>query len=547
MLTQLYIKNFAIIDHADLAFYPNMTVITGETGAGKSIILDALELVLGARSESSFLRQDKDFCEITASFDIDNNKPAQDFLTEHNLGSPTECILRRIITKDKKSKAFINQSPVPLQTLRECSSYLIAIHGQHEHQSLTSRENQRELLDNFGQHYKLTQQLKMDYNQYQTLNNLYAQSKQNLSHRDNKLDFLKYQVEELDKLNLNPSEIETLEQEHKTLANINKNLTHYQHLQELLDNNLLENLAKIKNLLHTLPDSNLNNLITTADIQLSEASHELQNLLGNIDLNPERLNHIESRLSHIYDIARKHRIKPQEIPELHEKLQQELSALLKLDSQLDELEKQLAEIKNNYLKTAHLLSKARQKAAAQMSQAITHYMTQLGMSHGKIEINLVPLSEDENKITAYGLEKIEFLVSANPGMPLQPLSKIASGGELSRISLAIQLIATEKTQLPILIFDEVDVGIGGATAEIVGQLLKKLAQHTQVICITHLPQVAAQGTHHITVQKSQSKNATLTQIKLLNSEERILEIARMLGGLKITDQTLAHARELCML
>jgi len=542
MLTHLHISHFAIIDQSNIDFHSGMTVITGETGAGKSIILDALELVLGARSESSFLRKDKDQCEITASFDIENNSAAQIFLSEKNLASDAECILRRVITKDNKSKAFINQHPVPLQTLRECSEALISIHGQHEHQSLISRETQRNLLDNFGQHEKLTQPLKALYIDYQNILNLYTQQKQNLSHRDSKLDFLKFQVEELDKLNITHTELNSLEQEHQKLAHIDKHLQHYQTLQNLLDDIILSNLSKTLTLLHSLPASNLNNLITTAHINITEASSELQNLLSHIDLNPEKLAHIETRLTQIHDIARKHRIKPSEIPELHEKLQQELTALLKLDNQLDLLEKQLAEIKANYLTIAHQLSLSRKKSGVNLAKAITKYMSQLGMTGGKFEINLIP--HEEETLTVYGLEKIEFLVSANPGMPLQSISKVASGGELSRISLAIQLIATETTHLPILIFDEVDVGIGGATAAIVGQLLKQLAKNTQVICITHLPQVAACGTHHISVYKNISKAHTETQIKLLTPEEKVAEIARMLGGLKITEQTLAHAREL---
>ncbi len=544
MLTHLHIQNFAIIDRADIEFYPNMTVITGETGAGKSIILDALELVLGARAESSFLRPDQNNCEITASFNIDQNLAARQFLEERNLLSDDECILRRVISKDNKSKAFINQRPVPLQVLRECSETLISIHGQHEHQTLISRETQRNLLDNFGNHHALTQSLKNLFLKYQETSNLYTQQKQNLSHRDSKLDFLKFQVEELDKLNLSSTELDQLEQEHKQLANISKYLNTYQTLQQLLDETLLVTLSKTISLANTLPSSNLNTLLETANIQLSEASTELTALLGNMDLNPERLSEIENRLSRIHDIARKHRIKPHDIPELHTKLQQELSVLLKLDNQLDALEKQLAEIKIDYLGVAQKLTLSREKAAVSLSKAITQYMKQLGMGGGKIEIQLTPLSLAENPITQYGLEKIEFLVSANPGMPLQSLSKVASGGELSRISLAIQLIATETTKLPILIFDEVDVGIGGATAEIVGKLLKQLAKNTQVICITHLPQVAAQGSHHISVSKTSTDDHTKSQIKILNSEERILEVARMLGGVTITEQTLAHAKEL---
>jgi DNA repair protein RecN (Recombination protein N) len=537
MLNHLHIENFVIIDHANIDFHPGMTVITGETGAGKSIILDALELVLGARN-------DKTHGEITASFDIENNPAAQAFLAENHLDT-TDCILRRVITKENKSKAFINQHPVPLQTLRECSEHLISIHGQHEHQDLTSREKQRNLLDGFANHFSLTQALKIIYTRFQELSDMYNQQKQNLSHRDSKLDFLKFQVDELDQLNLSRTELASLEQEHKQLSNIDKHLQNYQSLQDLLDNNLLENLAKSVSLLNILPPSNLHNLINTANIQITEASSELQTLLNHIDLNPEKLAEIETRLAHIHEIARKHRIKSSEIPGLHEKLKSELSALLKLDNQLELLEKQMAEIKSEYFILANKLSDSRKKAAVSMSKAITKYMTQLGMSGGKFEINLIPHSPENEMITVYGLEKTEFLVSANPGQPLQPLSKVASGGELSRISLAIQLIANETTRMPILIFDEVDVGIGGATAEIVGQLLKKLGKTTQVICITHLPQVAAQGTHHLSVQKNISKNNTKTNITSLNPEEKIQEIARMLGGLKVTEQTVAHARELC--
>jgi DNA repair protein RecN (Recombination protein N) len=539
MLTHLFIENFTIIDKLDLAWHSCMTVITGETGAGKSILLDALELVLGARADNAVVRPHSDRCEIIATFDIAKNKQAREWLVAHDLLSDEECLLRRSISQEGRSKCFINGQPVTQQLLRELGSLLINIHGQHEHQQLLQRESQRELLDAFAGHASLCTSVRNTYKQWRDIKDQLEQQQQLLGDRDSRLAFLKYQVIEFEQLNFTTDELMQLDNEHKKLAGAEQRIEKYQQLLQLLDN---DNVTQAHVLANSLPEKNIAELLDNAVIQIKEAVSELENCLECSEINPGRLQQLEQRLAKIHDLARKHRIKIEELPILQEKINAELHSLEKLDVQLTELQKALVAATSAYEKVAEELSKSREKAAKKMAKAIEHHMQTLGMPGGKMAIQLEP--QPATQFSAHGREKVEFLVSANPGLPLQSLTKVASGGELSRISLAIQVIAAQQQPLPTLIFDEVDVGIGGGTASIVGQLLKKLANHAQIICVTHLPQVAAHGQQHLHVHKSISKNQTSTTINYLTADEKIQEIARMLGGLKITTQTLAHAREM---
>ena len=543
MLIHLHIENFAIIKTCDLDFHTGMTVITGETGAGKSIILDALELALGARATKNTEAK----TEIIASFDISQHKLLQEWLYDKNLYYDSDdnqtCLLRRSITPDGRSKSFINGQPVPLQLLRECGEYLIIIHGQHEHHSLTQRDAQRDLLDTFGKHDILCKTVHEHYTQWHELTQKLNTQKNQLHTRTSRLEFLNYQITEFENLGLKlePEILANLEKTHKNISQSNHYLQNYQAILALLETVILPTITKIVNLLPS--QTNLNTFFDTAQIQLTEASRELNQHIQDSETNhldPEKVADIEKQLTKIHDLARKHRIKPDNLASLYRQLKQEQHDLLHINTELDSLEQELVIIHEKYLHSAQKLSISRQKTAVKMASLIQGHLTPLGMGGGKFEIRCQPHEHE----TAQGLEKIEFWVSANPGQPLQPLSKTASGGELSRISLAIQLIAAKTASLPTLIFDEVDVGIGGATAAIVGELLHQLSQTAQIICITHLAQVASKGQQHLHVHKAIINNHTHTELQYLNPEQKIQEIARMLGGIKITKHALAHAREL---
>ncbi len=547
MLTHLSVDNFAIIEKAELEFHAGMTIITGETGAGKSIILDAIELILGSRAESHLIRAGSKKCEITAIFDISKYSYIQNWLDEKNLNTDsdaTECFLRRTLSDDGRSRSFINNQPVPLQLLRELGSMLVNLHGQHEHQTLLNRETHRECVDAYGHHEKLVESIKKLYKQYQETENQLKQYHTQFGNRETRLEFLQYQLKELSSLNLTATSLTQLESEHKTLAQTQDHIQNYYSLLTILDENILPNIYKAQNLSQPL-SANLSDLLENSRIQLEEASGEIKHTTENANLNPERLSEIEAQLTKIYDIARKHRIKPQELFNLYNQLDQELKLLQDMDNTLVILEKKLDSIRSEYFVLAKQLSEKRQKISRKISKEIEVFIQELGMQGAKFSAALMPYVKDntvkddtKNEIHLHGLEKIEFMVSANPGQPLQPLSKVASGGELSRISLAIDLIAAQNQNLPVLIFDEVDVGIGGSTAARVGQLLKQLSDKT------HLPQVAAAGTHHLHAAKKIQNKQTYSQIDYLNLEEKIHEIARMLGGIEITKQALSHAREL---
>lgn len=551
MLKFLNIQNFTIINELELEFETGMTVLTGETGAGKSILIDALLLALGGRAESSIIKHGEERCSITASFFIDKLSTIQQWLIEHELSQDKECILRRTINHDGRSRAFINGQTVPVQLLRELGSLLINIHGQHENQTLIKPDKQRMLLDGYGNLIPLvkkTQQLFNDWQKTQdALQQLQTQNKQN----QERYDLLKYQVQELDKLALQTNELEQLDKEQRQLANAGSLLESGQKTMSLLSENSETNIIRLLNTAHQqilhlqrvdTKFTEIAELINNALINAEEANNELERYFDKMELNPERLEWVEQRLSTIHEFARKHRINPNELIALQQQLTQELDQIENSDTHLEKLQKKAEQITQDYLKAAEELSKKRLQTAKKLAPLVTAKIHELGMPGGRFHIEI---SRNPNNVySSYGLEKIEFQVSANPGQPLQSLAKVASGGELSRMSLAIQVLTAQNETTPTLIFDEVDVGIGGGTAEIVGRLLRSLAQHSQILCVTHLPQVAAQGHHHIQVDKTTSDKTTKTQITFLNKDLKIQEIARMLGGLKITEQTLAHAREM---
>jgi len=551
MLTYINIKNFAIIKELEVDLQPEMTVLTGETGAGKSIIIDTLELALGGRADASLVRSGADRCEITLMFDLTNLQHARDLLREQEMESSNECIIRRIISSDGRSKSSINGNPCTQQTLRNISELLVDIHGQHEHQTLLDPERQRELLDAFADNKFIATKVKQLYNSWLKIKKELTALENTAQNHPAKIDFLTYQLKELESIDFSVPNLENLRTEQKRFSSTEQITVNLNAALDIIseDENtaVIRGLYSAKNKLEKYKEIDPNiastlELLQNAIIQTQEASSNIQQNLNSIEFNEDRQKQVEAQLTHIYDLAHKHQVQPQDLPEIQSNLEQQLKNLETITVQLEKARAAEKEFEKSYLEAANELSLKRKLAATKLNQLVTAKMQVLGMVGGKFTINFLPNTNKD--FGANGLERIEFLVSANPGQPLQPLNKVASGGELSRISLAIQVITAEKEVTPTLIFDEIDAGIGGKTADIVGQLLRKLSANTQVICITHLPQIAAQSHHHIQIEKTASARDTKVTLATLNQNERINEIARMLGGIKITAQTLAHAKEM---
>jgi len=550
MLLSLHIRDFAIIDELEIELNPGTTALTGETGAGKSILLDALGLLLGDRADAESVRHGAERADISASFDISAIESARNWLSEQSLDLDDECQLRRVVMSEGRSRGYINGSPVPAQSLREFGERLVDIHGQHEHQSLIKRDLQRQLLDNHGGHDKLLAGLAnihRDWKQIAANIEAIVGTGQN---RDSRLEFLRFQLQELDTLAPQAGEVEQLHDEHKRLSNAGQLLeTCDRHIKRLYDDEHsvqsdishalvdLEQLARIDPSLKEAGE-----LISTALIQLEEGVNQLRAYQDRLELDPQRLQWVEQRLDALHTVAGKHHIEAETLCEFQTRLGEELAALEQADERLQALEQKREQLREAYGKSAKQLSRKRVKTAAQLSSQVTEGMQALGMSGGRFTVEVT--DAESNLMSPHGRDHIDFLVSANPGQPPRPLAKVASGGELSRISLAIQVVAARDTHIPTLIFDEVDTGVGGAVAETVGKQLQALGKHHQVLCVTHLPQVAAQAHQHLRVSKLTGDKTTRTQIQSLGEDERMEEIARMLGGKKITASTREHAREM---
>jgi len=551
MLVHLSVHNYAIVEHLDLELQRGMTVISGETGAGKSIMLDALGLALGDRADSSVVRQGADKADILASFDLADIPDAQVWLAARDLDNDGPCILRRVITAEGRSRGYINGSPCPQGDLKALGELLIDIHSQHEHQSLLKPDTHRRLLDEYAGAQELARQVHLAAQRWkqtrQTLDRLSnASDEQRARHQ-----LLSYQLEELENLALGEHELEQLEQEHKNLANAGQLLGACQQVMELCSENDAGNvLSALTSSLQRLTAfqgqsgalGEAVNLLASAQIQVEEAVGELNRFIDHFDADPQRQQALEERLDAIYSLARKHRVQPAELPELQQRLLSELESLNADDEAVERLGEELEAYARHYLEKAEELSRVRQAAATCLGEAVEDEIQRLGMPGGRFSVVLKPVAPGENP--PHGLELVEFLVSANPGQPPRALAKVASGGELSRISLAIQVITAQTSRTPTLVFDEVDVGIGGPTAEIVGQLLRRLGERGQVLTVTHLPQVAAQGHNHLFVHKARGVDETRTAVAELNGDARVEEIARMLGGVDLTEQSLAHARQM---
>jgi DNA repair protein RecN (Recombination protein N) len=526
-------------------------VLTGETGAGKSILIDALALVLGDRADSDVIRHGCQRADVSAGFALQPSHDASKWLKEHDLFDEPECVLRRVVEVEKPSRGFINGRPVPIQMLRELSDYLVDVHGQHEHQSLLRRDAQRQILDDYAGLEESVRRIEGQYHEMQSLRERLEALKQQTADREARVELLRYQVREFDALGLTADEIPALEEEHARLANgaelIEGVQTVTQIIQENEETSVSQQLARAIRQLESLGqyDARLGEivaLLNEAAIQIDEAGGRLRHYLDSLELDPARLQTVERRLSTVHDLARKHKVKPEELPAVHARLRTELSDVENLDTSLGQLQDKLKNTRATYLKEAKDISRGRETAAKKFARVVTDEMQELGMPGGKFSVALAALPEGE--AGAYGLERIEFLVSANPGLPARPLAKVASGGELSRISLALQVILAGAGRIPTMIFDEVDVGIGGRVAEVVGRKLRALGHTRQVLCITHLAQVAAQGVQHVLVQKRNEGKIMLAEAMPLGDRERTLEIARMIGGVEISKQTLAHAKDM---
>jgi DNA repair protein RecN (Recombination protein N) len=550
MLTHIHIQDLVIVRALSLDLRAGMTALTGETGAGKSILIDGLGLALGDRADAGMIRSGCDRAEVSAVFDISSLPPIQAWLDERELGGNEECILRRVLVREGRSRAFINGTPATQQLLAELGEQLVAIHGQHAHQVLLRPAAQRELLDAYAGHTQLMDDTVSAYQRLRRAESALAELQTAARDRTNRLEFLRFQVSELDELNLTAGELTELEDEQSRLAHADQLQTDTANLADMLyesDEAIAPALGKATGLLTQLAklDGRLSegrDLLDSARIQVEEAASMLRHYADGVDLDPQRLAQLDARLGRAHDLARKHRIEPQALPEHHQQLREELAKLENADRAEDQLNVEVAAASEAYRVAAAALGKSRRKAAKRLAETVTQSMQTLAMAGGRFDIKVETPADTPPSV--HGSDQVCFEVAANPGQPAGPLQRVASGGELSRISLAIQVATAGCDDVPTLIFDEVDVGIGGAVAEIVGQLLQRLGRNRQVLCVTHLPQVAAQAQQHLKVSKQTDGKTTETGILPLAEDQRVAEIARMLGGVKISEHTLAHAREM---
>lgn len=547
MLTHLTINDFMLIDHLDLQLKQGMTAITGETGTGKSVLLGALAMILGDRADSDRIRPGAERTDVTATFLLNDLPDAKQWLVGNDLCSTDEeCLLRRILTKNGRSRAFINAQPVTLQQLKALGALLIDIHSQHAHQSLLSKTAHQRLLDEFSQHSTLVQQVGQAYRHWQKFNSQYLRLHNNSDELNARYQLLQYQVNELSQLGLNDGELEPLEREQQALANAESLISKNQQIDALCDDeqgvsSLLNQTLSILSSSSPQTESTkaIYELLNQALIYVDEARSELRDQLDAATLDPERLQQVEARLSQIYDVARKHRINTSELPALHQKLATELTELSSGDESLVAIEAKSIQAQQQFLTLAEQLSQQRQESARLLEKTVNQQLQELAMGNSSL---LISVTSSSDQSTSQGIDDIEFLIRTHPGQPHKTLSKVASGGELSRISLAIKVATSQTSQVATLVFDEIDVGIGGDTADVVGQLLAKLGQNSQVLCVTHLAQVASKANHHWQVIKHIDQLSVKTAIAELDHDHKVHEIARMISGSDLSQESIAHAR-----
>ena len=551
MLNLIRVKNYAVIDEVELEFDSGFSVMTGETGAGKSILVDAMGLALGDRADASAVRQGASRAEISVLFECPNDHPALDWLREHGLDDECSCSLRRQISAEGRSRAFVNSQPVTLQDLRTLGALLVDIHGQHAHQSLLSGASQRVLLDSYAELIEFADRTASAFVVWQAAAANLAAQQDSGADRKARLDMLRFQTRELEELALNEGEIGGLHAEHKRLANMD---TLVQGLNSAL-NQIYESdlgsaysqIAQARQSLESLhehdpeleqPSAQLN----SAEIELNEVATQLIRYRDGLEPDPQRLEFVETRLEKIRSLARRHRIEEIELPETLARLQALSAELDDSEHSLDALAARLKTAIEAYFALAEELSRQRRLKAEQLNENVTAQLTELGLPHGEFRVAFA--DKPGERADASGIDLIEFEVRLNPGQAFGPLSKVASGGELSRISLALEVVSTSASSIPTYVFDEVDAGVGGGVAEIVGRRLRQIAQQRQVLCVTHLPQVASQGSAHYRVMKLSDGTTSRTSVRRLSDQERVEELSRMLGGIQITERTRAHAEEM---
>lgn len=530
-----------------LDFGAGVSAMTGETGAGKSILVDAVDLALGGKADKQIIRNNCDRAEITAIFELEGNPPALAWLEQHELTADDECILHRVLVSEGRARAYINNRAVPLQQLREFGDLLVDIHGQHAHQSLLRAASQRTLLDAYASTDELLTKVRQSYRDCQQTRAALAEILETAADASNRSEYLRFQLAEIEGLDLSPAHLEALDREQTLLANAEQLGTELSRLQETLFDSEHSVHGQLSHAISLLGEvSQLDTALTSSAALLEEASIQVEEAISGIrasaeeiSIDPAKLAEVDSELGQVHGLSRKHHLEPSQLQAHFSGLSQELASLENFDDNIEQLKSKLSEQETQYGKLAQQLSSKRRKAAKALSRSVTDSMHELGLSGGTFDIHC-----EQAEATQNGIDRVAFLVAANPGQAAGPLSKIASGGELSRISLAIQVATAGQGSVPTLIYDEVDVGIGGAVAAKVGKLLRKLGHERQVLVVTHLPQVAAQAHHQMQVSKQVLKGNTETSVLVLDDQQRIQEVARMLGSEEITDQSLAHAEEL---
>ena len=554
MLLSINISNYTLVESLEIEFAQGTTAITGETGAGKSLVLDALGMALGDRADTDTIRHGKERAEITATFDINTIEAAKTWLDANDFNSDENCILRRIYTREGRSRGYINGQPSTMSQLQELGDMLADIHSQHEHQSLLRKETHRRLLDEYAKAEDLASKVASEYSAWHKVHIDLTNLLQRSDELDDRKDLLNFQVNELQQIDLTAKHLEQLELEQKTLANAEQIVQDSHNLLAICEQaegfNLRDSLNKALLILANIeykPDALkiTEELLQGGLIQIEEAINEISHHIDRFEADPQRLQIVEEQLSAVFQLSRKHRVNPDQLETTLQTLEAELKNLIGGSENINALEKKLADLASSYEKSAKQLSSKRTAASKAMAKDINRQLQKLSMEGAELLVQLSPVNNSEYRSS--GLEETEFLLATNPGQPHKMLAKIASGGELSRVSLAIQVVAASHSKIPTLVFDEVDVGIGGSTADVVGQLIKQLGERGQVISVTHQPQVAAHAHHHYRASKVIEDNSTESLMAPLNQQQKVEELARMLGGAKVTKQTLSHASELLSL
>jgi len=551
LLLLINISNYTLVESLEIEFTQGTTAITGETGAGKSLVLDALGMALGDRADTDTIRHGKERAEITATFDINTIDAAKAWLDANDFNSDDNCILRRIYTREGRSRGYINGQPSTMSQLQELGDMLTDIHSQHEHQSLLRKETHCRLLDEYAKAEDLASKVASEYSAWHKVHLDLTNLLQRSDELDNRKDLLRFQVNELQQIDLTAKHLEQLELEQKTLANAEQIVQDSHNLLAICEQaeefNLRDSLNKALSILANIeykPDALkiTEELLQGGLIQIEEAINEISHHIDRFEADPQRLQTVEEQLSAVFQLSRKHRVNPDQLEITLQTLEAELKNLIGGSENINAMEEKLADLAKSYEKSAKQLSSKRKSASKTMAKEINRQLQKLSMEGAELLVQLSPISHGEYRSS--GLEEVEFLLATNPGQPHKMLAKIASGGELSRVSLAIQVVAANHSKIPTLVFDEVDVGIGGSTADIVGQLIKQLGERGQVISVTHQPQVAAHAHHHYRASKVIEDNSAESLMVPLNQQQRMEELARMLGGAKVTKQTLSHASEL---